>query len=384
MTSLLRRLTTMALLCIALTGCGWFGAKDNTPKPAPLVHFTPAAHAVQLWSTSTGYGVGEKYIKLDVAYDNGVVYTADSSGNLTATNANNGNQIWQTDTKLPITAGPTAGNGLVFAGTDNAKVVAVSEKTGQLVWTQPVSSVVLAAPTLYQNTLLIKTIDGKLVALNAQTGKQLWVFSQDVPSLILRGSSSATIADSNVFAGFANGTLIAVTLDNGSQVWSQAIASPLGENDIENMVDIDSKPIVIAGIVYVVTYQGNIAAVNATTGTLLWQHKFSSYQGISADQKTIFASDTESHVWAFDQDTGGIIWRQQALSWRNITGPVLMDHIAVVVGDQEGYLHFLSIKDGRFIARTKVGSKILAAPLVVNHTLYVITANGTLAAYQLR
>jgi len=371
------------LLCttigVLLAGCG---AKDNTPKPAALVNFTPAASVTQVWSTSTGKGNNSKFLKLDASYDNGVIYTADNVGHITATNAQNGNQLWQINTRAPITAGPTASNGIVVVGTDDAHVISVSEQDGHLVWNQTISSIVLASPTVYQSNVLVKSVDGKLVNLDSSTGKQLWSFSQEVPSLILRGSSSATVDNNAVYIGFANGTLASLTLDTGNTNWTQAIATAQGYNDIENMIDIDVKPIVKDGIVYTTTYQGNVAALNAITGTVLWQHPFSSYTGIATDAQSVYSGDAKSHIWAFDQNTGGILWHQDTLSWRNITGPVVMKN-TIVVGDMEGFLHWLSTKDGQFVVRTDVGDPILATPIVVNNILYVFTAKGNLAAYQL-
>lgn len=379
MKNTMTRLLLCTFLGILLSACG---AKDNTPKPAALIKFKATASVTQLWSTSTGNGNNGKFLRLDAAYDNGVIYTADSVGHITATNAKNGDELWQINTNQPISAGPTAGNGIVVVGTSEAHVIAVSEKDGHSLWDHTVSSVVLGAPTVSTSNVLVKSIDGKLVNLDAGSGKQLWSFSQEVPSLILRGSSSATVDNNNVYIGFANGTLAALALDTGSTNWTQAISTAQGYNDIENMIDIDTKPIVKDGIVYVATYQGNVAALNAITGTVLWQHPFSSYSGIAADSQSIYSGDASSHVWAFDQNTGGILWHQDALSWRNITGPVVMKN-TVVVGDMEGYLHWLSVKDGQFVARTNVGHPILATPIVVNHVLYVVTTNGGLAAYQL-
>ncbi len=373
------RFLVCIITSILLVGCG---AKDNTPKPAPLVNFTPTATVTQLWSTSTGNGNNGKFLRLDASYDNGVIYTADNKGHITATNAQNGDQLWQINTKQPISAGPTASNGIVVVGTSDAHVITVSEKNANILWDQTISSIILAAPTLYKDNVLVKSVDGKIVNLDANSGKQRWSFSQDVPSLILRGSSSATVDNNQVYIGFANGTLASLALDTGSPTWTQAIATTQGYNDIENMIDIDTKPIVKEGIIYVATYQGNIAALNAITGTVLWQHPLSSYSGIAIDSQAVYSSDASSHIWAYDQNTGGILWHQDALSWRNTTGPAVMNN-TVVVGDMQGYVHWLSIKDGQFVARTHVGNAIMAAPIVVNNTLYVFTANGTLAAYQL-
>ena len=53
----------------------------------------------------------------------------------------------------------------------------------------------------------------------------------------------------------------------------------------------------------------------------------------------------------------------------------------VVVGDFEGYLHWLSPQDGSLVARTRVGSaRITAQPQAVDGTLFVLGDDGDLAA----
>jgi outer membrane protein assembly factor BamB len=53
------------------------------------------------------------------------------------------------------------------------------------------------------------------------------------------------------------------------------------------------------------------------------------------------------------------------------------------VGDKEGYLHWIDVKDGKFVARVREGSKGFAsAPLTVGTTMNVLTTKGSLAAYR--
>ena len=104
--------------------------------------------------------------------------------------------------------------------------------------------------------------------------------------------------------------------------------------------------------------------------------------GIAADKDRVYISDAKSHVWAFDAESGRVDWRQSQLEARNITGPAIMGNY-LVVGDAEGYLHWLNKQDGHFVARVQVNSSgIIAAPVVVNSILYVVTMDGHLAAYR--
>jgi outer membrane protein assembly factor BamB len=68
---------------------------------------------------------------------------------------------------------------------------------------------------------------------------------------------------------------------------------------------------------------------------------------------------------------------------RDVTAPVRFRD-AVVVGDFEGYLHWLDVTDGHFLARSRVtGERITTTPLVVGVNLLVQADDGTLAAFAL-
>ena len=54
----------------------------------------------------------------------------------------------------------------------------------------------------------------------------------------------------------------------------------------------------------------------------------------------------------------------------------------VVVGDFEGYLHWINLLDGNMAAREKVGGKgFVTGPLVVGNRMYALTRKGKLVAY---
>ena len=74
---------------------------------------------------------------------------------------------------------------------------------------------------------------------------------------------------------------------------------------------------------------------------------------------------------------------QQALRNRGTTGPVTVGR-HVVVGDFEGYLHWLDFESGVIRARARAGdSAISAPPLVLEDLVYAQTENGTLFAFRL-
>jgi outer membrane protein assembly factor BamB len=70
------------------------------------------------------------------------------------------------------------------------------------------------------------------------------------------------------------------------------------------------------------------------------------------------------------------------MSWRDVGEPLAVGRV-VVMGDKQGYLHFLEQSSGQAIARVRVDSSgISAAPIVASGLLIIQTRGGTLSAYR--
>lgn len=375
-----KKIIYLATLTLLLNGCNGFFDKDNTPTPAALVNFTQTIRTQSLWHASTGYGIGSDYIKLGPAVTSCAVFTANKDGTVTANNKLDGKRIWSVNTHVPISSGPAAFDNVVIIGSREGDVVALRQSDGTPLWKKKVSSEVLAKSAGRQGLALIKTIDGKLSALSTDDGSEQWHYQQTEPTLILRGASTPQIARQNAVVGFANGNLVKLSLDDGNVHWEEPIANAEGCFAIQRMIDVDADPIIFDNRIYAATYQGRISALEWNSGKSIWTHDISSYTGLTVDNSRVYVSDAKSHLWAFNADTGALEWCQSQLEARNITGPVIMGDY-LVVGDEQGYLHWLSKRDGHFIARVRMGSGILATPVVDNGILYVVSRDGQLAAY---
>lgn len=375
---------TLPLLAFAglLSACNGFFDKDNTPTPKPLVNFKQQVQAQRLWSTDVGSGSSGDTLKMTPSIDNHTLYAANANGVVTAVSLDTGNRLWKTDTDTALTTGTAADLGVVVVGSRHGDVVALNENNGHTLWKINLKGELLANPALANQRVVLKTIDGTLTTLDANTGKILWTQQQAEPNLILRASSTPVITDKSVVAGFANGNLVKLNLASGQLDWLQPIATPNGIFPIERMIDIDANPIVYHDHVFAATYQGNIASLALDSGQVLWSHDISSYTGMAVDDSAAFITDARGYVYSFDTSSGLVNWRQTDLEARVLTAPVIMDN-AVVVGDAQGYLHWLSRQDGHFLGRVSVGSPLFATPLVDHHVLYALTNKGTLSAYRL-
>ncbi|MDX1555603.1 MAG: PQQ-binding-like beta-propeller repeat protein, partial [Xanthomonadales bacterium] len=104
--------------------------------------------------------------------------------------------------------------------------------------------------------------------------------------------------------------------------------------------------------------------------------------GVLVERTNLAMSDRNGEVWLLDRRNGSTMWKQDQLLNRGLTRPAIYGS-QVVVGDAQGYLHWIDIESGQFVARVREGKHGFAgAPITVGTTLYVLTHDGNLAAYR--
>jgi len=355
---------------------------DNAEPPAELIDFEQTLEINELWSVDTGVGVGQLFIKLfPLILDDRVVVT-DRDGNVTAFDLQTGDKLWSTSLDITVSGGVGGNNrNLVITGR-NGHVVLLDAK-GQLVWKVDASSEVLMPAQIAGNLIIIRSVNGQISALSVDDGSEQWAYKRDVPALTLRGNSVPMMKQGYIFNGLDNGRLVTLDLLDGRVVFDIAVASPAGRSELERLVDIDGHAEIAKDTLYMASYQGRVISLDIRRGQLNWSRKLSTFSGVSYSTSGLFISDDKDAIWALETSNGATLWKQEKLKARQITRPINIGQ-SIVVGDFEGYLHFLSPFDGHFQARIDTdGSGIIVPPIEHNGRLYVITRGGELSVFSL-
>jgi outer membrane protein assembly factor BamB len=376
-----RSLIATALLPLLLGGCfGWFGGKDEGEKPAALIEFTPSATLATQWQVNLG-GAGD-YV-LQPAVERGSVYAASADGAIARFDAASGKQIWRVDTGKKISGAVGAGAGVVVAGSSKGEVLAF-DADGKEKWQAQVSSEVLSAPQAADGVVVVRCADGKIFGLDAADGKRKWVYQRVLPALALRSFAGVVIARGGVFAGFAGGKLVALNLANGNVGWEATVALPRGSNELERIADVTSLPVVDARQVCAVAYQGRVACFDIRNGNPVWGRDLSSSAGLAVDQRYVYVTDERGAVMALDKTSGASVWKQDKLTARRVTAPLVRGK-SVAVADLQGYVHLLSAEDGSFAARIATdGSAVRSQAVALDDGLLVQTVNGGVFAMSIK
>ena len=374
----------MAIL-FSLSDCSWirgWGDKDLEPgDPLPLRDFSPTLATQKKWSAKIGDGIGRQRTQLRPVYSSGTIYAADYKGLLVALDALSGKIRWEVKTGLPFSGGPGIQGSNIYVGTEDGEVHKFNASNGSPGWVAQVSSEVLAAPLSEDGIVVVRSIDGRVFGLDDDSGTRRWIYDHSVPLLSLRGNSQPLIRAGIVYIGYDGGQVVALRLDDGSLIWEQNVVSTEGRSELERLADIDGQLVYVASDLLVSSYKNRLASLAADSGRLLWFKDIASATGVVVERVNLAISDREDNVWLLDRRSGSTIWKQDRLTNRAITRPAFIGNF-VVVGDFDGYLHWINISDGKFAARTKAGRKgFVSAPLVVGNTLFVLTQGGVLSAY---
>ncbi len=372
-----KALSQFSLLAFMLSGC----ASDGSARQvASLPKVDNQIVLQKTWETQVGKGVGKYFSRLSPVYAYDKFYVAARRGDVAALDLATGKKIWSINlgAKKPalLSGGLTAAYNKIFVGTETGYLIALDAETGEQIWETNVSGELLSRPLADENLIVVNTSRGELAAFNAQTGDEKWRISGDVPNLTLRGDSSPVSISGGVFWGMANGRLGAALLNSGNLIWQQVIATPRGATEIDRLVDVDATPVIADYLLYAIGYNGYLVAIDLRSGQIVWKREYSSSTDFTVSGFTIILKTDKDHIVAVDSRSGMKLWENTELTYRDLTAPVRIDN-EILVGDAEGYLHWIDISTGEFVAQRKInGSGIASAPVEVDDALIVVTRNG--------
>lgn len=357
----------------ALAGCGLFGEKKTPPSPLP--EFQQSLNVGTAWRLSIG-SVRGTFLQPAVAEN--ALYAATAGGTVLRIDPASGSVVWRTDVDAKISAGVGADGFTVAVATPRGEVIAL-DADGRVRWRGQVSSDVISPPLVGRGVVVVRATDHRVSAFDAESGKRRWVFSRQLPPLTLRASTEMAFAGDNVLVGYPGGRLVAVALANGAARWEAPVSEPKGTTEVERLADVLGPVVVAEGLACAASFQGRVMCADANTGSLRWARDMSAGAGVARDARTVYAVDATSRVQALAVAGGASVWRNEQLTHRQLTTPLALSG-AVVVGDLEGYVHFLSPAEGALLARVRIDSSaIVARPLAWNDSAVVLSSDGSLS-----
>ena len=361
---------------IALGACSSSGG----PQPTELSDIPQARSVRVLWSAQVGHG--EEYF-FEPAFSGDAVYAAGRAGAVVRFEAATGREIWRVAIEDRLSTGVSTDGKLVLVANEKGDVFALQAIDGALRWRAKVTSEVLAPPAPAGDVVLVRSADNRVFAFGAEDGKRRWIYQQPSASLMVRGPLGIAVDGDTAYVGFPAGKLIALAIATGSVRWEATVATPRGATELERVTDVLGKPAVTAREVYAAAYQGRVACYDAQNGNQLWVRDIPGASGVSLDARYAYVVDEKGAVHALDRSNGRSMWKQDRLAYRLPSLPTPVGN-EIVVGDFDGYVHFLNRETGAFVARFENDyGAIRVAPLALPRGVLVQTESGVLYALSL-
>lgn len=363
------------------------------PQPADLTQIESPKPLRVLWSASLNeqdrYGdswpppppsvSAERWVFFPVLVGD-AIYATSRDGAVVRLDQATGRRRWRASAETPVSSGVGADAETVAVASEDGEVVALDAASGKVRWRARVSSEVLAPPEVGAGLVLVRSLDNRIFAFGANDGKRRWVYQRAVAPLILHGPSGVAISGDTAYAGFPGGKLVAIALSNGGPRWEATVTVPKGSTELERVSDVVGRPALQGREVCAVAYQGRVGCFDSATGRQLWARDLSSATGVSLDSRYAYVSDDKGAVHTLDRSNGQSVWKQDKLSYRQLTLP-LPEGQAIAVGDFEGFVHFLSRESGAFVSRYETkGGAVRAVPIALPAGLLVQTEDGSLHA----
>ncbi|WP_291913335.1 outer membrane protein assembly factor BamB [Limnohabitans sp.] len=341
----------------------------DKPQPAPLPAVSGTFKLQKAWTNQ----IGEVSTPLMASVHGQQLAVASSLGQLALVDAGSGRDVWRLNLGAPIQAG-VGGDGQRFAVvTRNNELVAV--ESGRVIWRQPLPALSYTPPLVAGARVFVLTGDRAVSAFDGATGQKLWTQQRPGDPLVLRQAGLLMPVGDQLLVGWG-GRLASLNPLTGTVRWETLVGSTRGTNEVERLVDLVAGASRVGNSVCVRAFQTSVSCVDATNGRMAWSRPANGHQGLDGDAQTLWGVESDGKLQAWQRTSGAPLWTQEALRFRGLSLPLAWGQ-ALVVGDQEGWVHALSPQNGQPLQRIGTdGSAITGRPVAVGQTLVVVTRTG--------
>ena len=348
----------------------------------------------QLWRASIGTGGSYRRRLVSPAIvANGMVFAADAYGEVTALDAATGRERWSFDTRPKKERDGALGAGLAFEGgtlyvvTGLSEAMSLDPATGTLGWRAPLPAPARGAPTVVGGRLFVLTTENQLVALSTTDGARQWSYRGQPTTTMVLGLPAPAVEGDVVVAGFASGELAAVRAQDGKLIWSETLSSARG-GGLADIAAITAMPLIDRNRVIAAGLGGLAIAIDLRSGRRLWERDVAVGETPWAAGDWIYLVTDRRRLACVGRDDGKVRWitplgryekpekRRDPFTW----GPPLLAGGRLLICSSNARMVEVNPVTGETLSETRLPASTTQPPAVADGVLYVLTDDGDVVA----
>lgn len=259
----------------------------------------------------------------------------------------------------------------VIQGNGYDGLVAVDRESGNTLWRIPVNGGVEGGVSVIKDHLFFGGNDGHFYSASVSTGKVNW-------NILVRSETLAAplIDDGVVYFLTGNNVLHALDATDGHELW---IYSRVDSQNFS--IRGASSPTVVDGVLMLGFSDGYLVALNAKTGSMKWEtllNKNKRFRDIDStpvvDGEFVYVTGYDSHLYCVRAQSGDLVWKSEPGGF----GKVLIKGDRLFYSSSSGEVLAIEKKSGNLIWRYKLSAGIATSPKLYKDYLAVGESQGSL------
>jgi outer membrane protein assembly factor BamB len=199
----------------------------------------------------------------------GIVYIGHNSGSMQAFELENGKPVWSEFDGSTYHAAPISYKDQVIYGTVQGRVISRQYTTGKIKYSVDLGASVETKGVVHEGRIFFQLRNHQVFCLDVETGKILWGYKRSISYLTtLQRASVPVVYKDRVLVGLADGTLVALSVDEGVLLFESKLSTA------SKFVDVDNSPFILNDKVYIGAVGGPLNLIDPNTGKILKRSDF--------------------------------------------------------------------------------------------------------------
>lgn len=341
-------------------------------------------HVLTRKSTLSTHGVfepgdhGTEYSN-PVVVDNTLVFGNRSVG-LASIYPGINQQRWVLPIRNGVVSPLSVDHGAVYFGGGDGFFYSVNLENGRVNWRYEVRNPVISRPTVTGGRVFVTTSDDVVYAFDAGTGKWLWHYRRrSSPSATIYGASAPLVDGNDVLVGLSDGYLVSLGVSDGQLKWERKL------HNGTKFTDVDAKPVLDNGIIYIPSYDGALYALKRINGEIVWRFDAGGSKSVALEGDRIYFPSTDGNIYALQKENEKQIWKFELD--KGVPTDLIVTDKYIVVGSSFQYMYVIDKNSGKGVYRFNVGydSGFSGSPAYDSATqhLFFLSGSGNLYSFLL-